>query len=298
MGFEGKERPPFSFDQAIEIGVRSAEDIIRKRFEQAATPEGNLAYHNTQHTEGVIRRTKEILEAVARVDQAAATERLEKLGKLAAAWHDTVQDYSVESVEDGAFTKKILKRFVTKNEHKSAEEAIEHMRAMGDVFSDEDEELVRSAIEVTIPAFSPEKGVVQPNLTSESALVARAVALADLGAAGMDGPEHFLHEGDAIFREDTIDISEALQHSENLSDDQKAFFRSRMIGWSEGQEKFAITRKANLDAELEGLSEEEQAAVKKLFNTFDESIEGARAQTERRKEMSFEDLARDFGYTV
>ncbi|MHB8913833.1 MAG: hypothetical protein ACYC4I_02375 [Minisyncoccota bacterium] len=298
MGFEGKERPPFSFDQAIEKGMMSARDLIKKRFEQAATPEGNLEYHNTRHTESVIRRTKEILTAIARVQQDAAHERLEKLGELAAAWHDTVQEYEVVPVADGVFTKKILKRFVIKNEHKSAEEAVEFMRSARGAFSDEDEELVRSAIEVTIPDFSPEKGVMQPNLTSESTLVARAVALADLGAAGMDGPEHFLPEGDAIFREDNVDISEALHHPEDLSDEQKAFFKSRMIGWSEGQEKFAITRKANLDAELEGLSEEEQVAVKNLFNTFDESIEGARAQTERRKEMSFEDLARDFGYKV
>ena len=300
MSFEGRERLRLSFDQAIEKGVSSALDLIKERFEHAASPEGNLEYHNAKHTENVIRRTKEILKAIAQADRTAAlSERLMKMGELSAAWHDTVQEYEVESVADSSFTKKMRKRFADKNERKSAEEAVEYMRTMNGAFSDEDEQVVRQAIEVTIPQFSPEIGtVVQPNLASESGIVARAVALADMGAAGMDGPEQFSQEGNAIFREDNVDIAEALQHAETLSENEKDFFRVRMLGWSEIQERFAGGRKAHLDAELKGLSEEEQTAVKTLFVKFDESIEAARERTERRRAMSFEELARDFGYAV
>ncbi len=299
MGFEGRERPRLSFEQAVEKGVATALDLVKERFEHAATPEGNLEYHNTRHTESVIRRTKEILTAIVQAGQVGRSERLVELGELAAAWHDTVQDGEVDSIEDSSFTKKLLKRFAEKNERRSADEAIEYMRSTGGVFSGKDEQTVRQAIEVTIPQFSPEMGtVVQPNLSLESGVIARAVALADIGAAGMDGPEEFLREGNAIFREDNIDIAEALQHPEAMSDAQKDFFKKRMLGWSGVQESFATGRRNRLDAELEGLSEEEKTAVKALFTKFDESIQNAHEKAERRKEMSFEELARDFGYAV
>ncbi len=299
MGFEGRERPKLSFEQAVQKGVATALGLVKERFERAATPEGNLEYHNTRHTESVIRRTKEILKAIVQANPAGRNERLVGLGELAGGWHDTVQDGEVDSIEDSSFTKKLLRRFAEKNERKSADEAVEYMRSTGGAFSEEDEQAVRQAIETTIPQFSPEVGtVVQPNLTPESGVIARAIALADIGAAGMDGPEEFSREGNAVFREDNVDIAEALQHPEAVSDAQKDFFKKRMLGWSGVQESFAAGRKARLDAELEGLSEEEKTAVKALFTKFDESIQNAHEKAARRKGMSFEDLARDFGYAV
>jgi hypothetical protein len=298
MNFWRNEGPPLTFAQAIEAGEKDALDRVKKRFEQAENEVDNLAYHNTQHTGNVIRRTKAILGAIRDADRTALSEQLIKLGGFIAAWHDTVQKYEINEVTDGAFTKEIRRRFIGGNEKESADEAIDYMRSLNhSPFSDEDEEFVHQGIHVTIPGPDLKQGtMIQPYLTGESNLVTRAVALADLGTAGMDGPQEFILGGNAFFREENIDIHKALQHPESLSAAQKEFFRKRMITWSEGQEKFATGRKELLNTELDGLSEEEQLAVRNLFNTFDESIQGAQAKTERRKEMSFEELVSDFGY--
>jgi len=295
MSIEGREKYPITFDRLIEAGITEAFRRISERYGLA---EG-LDYHNAWHTKNVIRRTKTILKAIASTDQKTA-----RLGELTAAWHDVVQNFNTEEETIGLFTKKMRKRSVVENEETSAEEACDYLDALSKengnaiLFSDTDREVVRRGIHVTIPDFHPEQGtVIQPNLTHESDLVARAVALADIGAAGMDGPDIFGQEGDALFREENIDISDALRNQEYMSPSRKEFFRGRMIEWSEGQEQFAAGRKALFDAELQGLSKEEQEAVRPLFSKFDESIQGMREKTERRKEMPFDELVRDFGYT-
>jgi len=148
------------------------------------------------------------------------------------------------------------KRFTVDNEKASADVAIEFMNQINQevgtqVFSKDDKNTIREAIDATIPGFDPEKGtVVQPNMNEQSSLVARAVGLADLGTAGMDGPKAFLPEGDALFREENLDILEALKNPKNISGDQKEYYRKRMLGWSKFQPKFANGRKDLLEKEL------------------------------------------------
>ncbi len=295
VGKEEGRRP--TFEQAVELGVQNALTRVKQRFEQAENPFDNLAYHNTIHTETVIRRTKIILETIEKAVPGSLTKRLIMLGEYIAANHDTVQEYEILEQEDGT---KIRNRFTEKNEAASSEEAIQHIRAIdAELLTSEEEKLVREAIDATVPEYNPELGtVVQPSLTKHSELVIRALALADLGAAGMDEPDSFISEGDANFREENIDITDALEHPENLSDAQKDFFKKRMLDWSNGQSNFAKGRKALLDKELDGLPEEAQRAVAGLFNKFDENIQNSQERNDVRKDMSFEELARDFGYNI
>lgn len=294
-----------TFEKAIEDGIIKALTIISQRFEYAENPLDNLAFHNTQHTRGVIERTKKILEAM------GASDRLVRLGEFIAANHDTVQEYEI-TVDANSGVKK-RSRFIEKNEDASADEAITYMRAYPSIFDEEDMETVREAIQATIPGFDMgKKTVIQPNLlesidaatvqerlmTSASELVTRALALADLGTAGMEEPDSFVHDGDAIFREENIDVLEALRHPQSLSEEQKEAFKKRMLDWTANQIAFAQGREASLDKELEGLPEDMERSVRGLFTHFDANIQRAQSKVDRRKLMTFEELVRDFGYEI
>lgn len=137
------------------------------------------------------------------------------------------------------------------------------------------------------------EGALDMQLTADSPqLVERAIALADIGTAGIDGPSKYLPEGDAIFREEQLDVVERLKDPVQREDMKK-----RMLEWSKIQIDFAQGRKARLDSELKGLSEEMANNVRKLFSRFDDSIEAAQLQYSVREKMTPEELAKSFGYT-
>lgn len=291
------EGDPPTFEQVIEAGIEDAFSRVKQRFEDSKNPLDNLDYHNTHHTGDVVRRVRKILETIAVTNPELVKERLLRLGEFIAANHDTVQNYEITEKEGGV---KMRKRSVEKNEAASAEEALQYVHTVGvGLFTPEEEELVREATDVTIPGYNSEyRTVIQPRLSAKSELVIRAIALADLGTAGMDGLVPFAREGNELFREENIDIDEALQHPEDLSDVQKESFRKRMLAWSDSQPIFAKGREALLSEELDGLPEAAQREVARLFNKFYESIQGTQAKADVRRELSFEELARDFGYKI
>lgn len=280
----------------IKLGSEKALAGIKEKFELAPGAKDKLSFHNTEHTQGVIGRTEKILKAL------GASEKDVELGRLAAAFHDTVQGWEENVVDDGSNKKSVRKRFAGDNESKSAEEAVSFMEGVNGelgqpIFSGEDEERMKEAIAATIPGFNSEKStVMQPNLSAESSPVARALALADLGTAGMEGPDSYLAEGDKLFREENLDIMDALSKPEGLTDDQKEYFRTRMVNWSKFQSKFAKGRKELLDSELAGLPEQGKEAVKELFSKFDDSILAAEQVAAVREKMGFSELLTEFGY--
>lgn len=299
------------FDYYIERGKNEALLAVKERFEDDPDERNRLPFHNRRHTLDVIRRTRALLEAMR--GGGAITERDVKIGMLAGSFHDTVQRWEESRVkwqENGKevenHEKVMRRRFAGENEEASAAEAIAFMdRAIeesGDpgLFSEDDKRVVAEAIGVTVPGFNPEKGtVVQPNLKEKSSPIALAVALADLGTAGMDGPEKFAREGDALFREENLDILEVPQKPLNeIPEDQKEYYRKRMLGWSKFQAVFATGRRALLEEELRGIPEGVRDNVKKLFSRFDETIESAKKIGERRDNMTFEELLRDMGYAI
>ena len=288
-----------SLERAVETGTLRALKSIEARYEYASEARDNLPFHNRAHTEGVVRRTKIILTAIGLGNPNLINGRDIQIGQLAAAYHDTVQGYELAPTNEGAFTKLQRKRFTTQNEKASAGEALEYMHHVGPVFKEKDARAVREAIEATIPEFNPElKTVMQPNVTNNSSLVARAVALADLGVAGMDGPDAYLPEGDALFREENLDIEAVFTDKVDISPEQKEYFRGRMLAWCNFQPKFAEGRKALLDSEIAAIPMPARENVKALFNKFDETIAASSAKAKERSSMTFEQLARDMCYKI
>jgi len=292
------------FRVAIEEGVEAARQMVAERFEQAPDKYDRLAFHNKRHTNDVIRRFDTIIETIKTSAPELYDKHAHEIGRLSAAHHDTVQKWEPNaSVDEEGLVKIMRKRSIGQNEAESTAGALLHMdkineEAGTEIFTESDKMIIRGGHEATVPGFNPEKGtVIQPHLTEQSSIITRAIALADLGTAGMDGPEAYLPEGDALFREENIDIADAMEHPEILTDAQKSFFRKRMLGWSAFQSTFAAGRKAMLEEEIRPLPTQVQEELKTLFSKFNDSISAAEAQAARRATLSFETLAAEMGYT-
>lgn len=297
--FLEKER---KFGFFVEKGKEEALDLVKKRFEDTSKEDDKLEFHKTSHTRDVIRRTRMILSVLERIGFASSHDVA--IGELAGAFHDVVQNWEENRMNDGNAAKIMRKRFVGANERQSADDAEAFMRKANqesgqELFASRDIAAVREAIDGTIPGFDPQKKtVIQPNVNEHSSLIARAVALADLGAAGMDRPEVFTQEGDNLFREENLDIIRAFKNKEDIPDNNKESFRNRMLAWSRFQPDFARGRKELLGAELRGMPENAAEEVGNLFAGFDASIALAEEVANRRTMMPFEDLARDMGYQI
>jgi hypothetical protein len=295
-GVESKESE-MSPEEIREIGdkiVSDALDLIKESFNEPGSEKEKLPFHNTGHTEGVIRRTESIMNAL-RDGGVDISDKDMVVAKIAAASHDTVQEWE-ESEQDG---KTMRKRFAGTNEKQSSEFGQKLMlRANKEsgqkIFGQSERDQVDLAIDATVPGFNPEIGtVIQPSLTPESSPITRAVAMADLGEAGMD-PEGFLSGGDTLFMEENLDMLGL--DPEELTDDEKESYKQRMLGWTKFQPVFARGRKAMLGKELEGLPVEAQENMKNLFDKFDESVSQAEEKAKKREAMSFEEIYADMGY--
>jgi hypothetical protein len=267
--------------------------------------EQNFTFHGREHSQDVIDRSTIILRTL----QSEGTHINEKdiaLAKIAAAYHDSKQDWEVndqweKDSDDEKFGKKLRKRKTRDNEVASAQKAIEAMHYANEgagetIFSKTDMKRVMHAIEGTIPGFDPDLGtVIQPSAEASGDIIVKAIALADLGEAGMTGPAAFLEGGDNLFVEENIDMWDL--DLSTLSDEQKTYYKNRMDGWNTFQPIFANGRKEKLESELKTLPKAARTHLKKLFNRFDESISAAQERADKRTEMSFDDLYKDMGFS-
>lgn len=198
---------------------------IRSNYENRKNPLENLSFHNVAHTKTVMRRVDKTLEVL------GANRRTMGRAKLYAGFHDSVQNWKTKNNEKG-FAMRDRSPFP--NEEDSFKMAREYMEGINkqedeEIFTSEDIEHGEKAIMAT-KASGPgswdtkRDTIVQSNLQEDSPLEARALALADIGGAGMDGGAQYVFEGSALFREDNLDILESLGDPEKtaaLTDEQK-----------------------------------------------------------------------------
>jgi hypothetical protein len=272
-----------------EAGNRAAEQalaLVRERFEGGRHP-NHMHYHNTIHTRGVIDKAMQIGEAL------GMSERELLLTQIAAAFHDSVQEWQAVS-KDGGVVNRV--RFAGANEVASAKEATDCMGNLGVPFTPEEKGIVATAILATIPGWGvPYSTVIQPFLKPDSHKVVRAVALADLGSSGMD-PEMFLTDGPTLFAEENMDVIEALESARTGGDipaDKQESYKARYVGWLKIQPGFARGRQRYF-AEVESASvdDESKQRLQALFSRYDESIAAAEESLARAETMDFVPLMR------
>ena len=140
----------------------------------------------------------------------------------------------------------------------------------------------------------------QPNLTPNAPVVVRAVALADLGIAGMEAAA-FVETGDQLFREENLDIARALRLAvtpAGLPARTLEGYKARMLAWCRSQAGFARGRRARLEIELGNLGSRAKSAVRALFSGFDAAIAAATEVVKAREPLPPWEVARAMGYPV
>jgi AraC-like DNA-binding protein len=264
--------------------IERAVALIRERHESGRIPD-HMHYHNTEHTLAVVDRARAIAQAL------GVSERHLLLTVIAAAFHDTVQRWVALEGEGGVVTRK---RLTGRDEVASAAEAAEAMATLEIRFAPDEYGIVSSAIVGTIPGWDTEAATVcQPFLIEHP--VIRAVALADLGSAGMD-PIMYGRDGPALFAEENLDVMEAVMGAQRASDipaSSQQFYRARYLAWLKVQPGFARGREYRLEhGELDGLEPAALARVRALFCRFDESVAAAEAAIVAAQALEFVPLMR------
>jgi hypothetical protein len=284
QGRPAPRAPEHELRKAERQVIDQAVALIRQRHESGRIPD-HMHYHNSEHTIGVVERAQAIGQAL------GMSDRQLLLTVIAAAYHDTVQRWVAMEGEGGVVTRK---RLTGRDEVASAAEAAEAMAGLEIRFTPDEYGIVSSAIVGTIPGWDNEASTVcQPFLIEHP--VIRAVALADLGSAGMD-PVMYGRDGPALFAEENLDLMEVVMAAERVGEIPEAsqqFYRARYLAWLKVQPGFARGRENRLDnGELDGLDPSAEARVRALFCRFEESVAVAEAAITAAQTLDFAPLMR------
>lgn len=286
-----------AFKAEVAHEMRNVEHQISLEYGRLAPQDKRLAYHNEDHTfKDVLRRANIVLNCIDTALRAAGKEGISArdmhLAQLSVAYHDRVMKTTIEDQEDGSR----LRRRPTTNESDSS---MKLMGYMGDtnmrlgetVFTGKDERLANSTILATVPTFS-EGTVRQMELNNRSPLVTVAVAFADIGGAGMDGPEQLFKESSSLFFEMNPDVTEKVLGGQlsGLESHLKESYKQRIVSWYKSQGAFVRGRKDAFREELDFLPQESRMAVGNLFNRFDDSIASADAIAAEFEKLSLEEM--------
>lgn len=305
---QGKEKKN-ELESIVPQAVEQALELVRELAEAK-----RLEFHDVEHTRRVVSRYITIIQVFQKYG-VEVSKRDVLLGIIGAAFHDVVQEYDVSEKEevhrDQTFTRKTRVRRAGGesggNEYESAQMAIQFLRENCRDFTESGEEndasKILEQILVTVPEFRPSEGVVQVNLNEKSSVIARALAMADLGTSGME-PADFVADSDKLFRENNIDIKEAIYKINTgykISDIEQEYYKARMIKWCEDQKKFPMERREKVDKELNSIKsirKNKNKFLQEVFHGFAESIKNISQSYGIRKEMSFFELAKDMGYEI
>jgi len=209
---------PSSFAETVELIEKQIRDeIIRE------TQEKQLYYHNIDHALSVKRRATTIFQAIKPVltQKHSATElsRLQGSIGLCGLAHDMVQIF------EPTLPHQPRKRKSGLSEELSANKLLKHIQEFNQtaiaqqidptiLIGDREQQIIRDGIMATICIRDPQIGtkqifspysIYQPYLYDSQAkisIVGTIVALADLGALGMEGVDAYIQDGILIFLED------------------------------------------------------------------------------------------------
>ncbi|NEN97408.1 MAG: hypothetical protein F6K50_18330 [Moorea sp. SIO3I7] len=277
--------PHPSIDESAQLPSSFVEAVTRvKTFAllemEKETERKQLYYHTCDHVNGVQRRADRIFQAIrpyweAGLDNDIAPDylsRMKQLIDLCAIAHDMVQEFVPQiqpyisrrresGVSEAATITKLLDYIKNQNEWIS-KQTPNHLA----LFTDSDVQIITEAINATICYYdTSDNTIYQPDLYSSDknlSLVARIIALADLGTLGMEGIEAFNEEGSLLFLEENPDIIPIiLNHDlpDSQAIDKQTLYenlRQRLLKRTRFQVNFAKGRMARLARELKGLTAE------------------------------------------
>ncbi|MEP0857565.1 hypothetical protein [Trichocoleus sp. DQ-U1] len=281
---ENLEQVPSTFASAI----ARVKDFALQEFEREIA-RSQLYYHTCEHISGVQRRAKIIFQAIrpdweVSIKDNAAPDyiaRMQLLLDICATAHDMLQIFVHQTqphqsrrretgVSETATIEKLFEYINTLNQQQCEQHVNNPAR-----FTDADLLVIRDAIEATICIYEPsEQTIYQPALYDASkpiSPIARIIALADIGALGMEGVAAYEQEGSLLFLEENPDVIPILfnQEIKTLASDNPELYeniRQRLLKRARFQVSFAKSRLNRYTYEIEGLPGDTSKAL--IYNTF------------------------------
>jgi hypothetical protein len=232
-----------------------------------------LHYHNENHVSAVKRRARLIFEAIAPFLSLNETvfQRTQLLIDLCATAHDMVQVFSEHSPDTsrkrphGVSEAETITQLVAYI-HNLNQQIFQHDPRSDAVFTDSDIEIIREAIEATVCEYDvSDRSLYQPSLyqTNKSPnTVALVIALADLGALGIEGIDAYNQEGRLIVLEENPDVVSIVKvqpcmniEAFNQLEQQYENVRQRLLKRTNFQVDFARGRLRRFEREVDSLHE-------------------------------------------
>ncbi|MGL5834690.1 MAG: hypothetical protein ACRC1Z_15860 [Waterburya sp.] len=223
------EQKPTSFTEMVQL----VEQYVQREIVQE-TKDKQLYYHNLNHALAVKRRANSIFQASKPIltenHSRQELTRLESLIGICGLAHDMVQIF------EPTFPNLTRKRLSGSSELQTANKLLRYIQNLNQaltqalkteeldsslLFSDREQQIIRDAIMATICIRDPQgnkaaaswssHAIYQPYLydnQNKISIVGSIIALADLGALGMDGVEAYIQDGILIFLEDNPHLKE------------------------------------------------------------------------------------------
>ncbi len=266
----------YSLEHSSQLPTTIAESIAHietfalQEFEREIVQK-QLYYHTREHVNNVKRRASQIFQAVCPyVTTQGDHLRMKLLLDLCAIAHDMVQVFVVQTqahtprqrepgVSETATVERLLKYIDELNQQLS------HAPASPARLTDEDITIISGAIMATSCAYDPtEQAIYQPNLYNQHqslSPVARMLALADIGALGIDGVKAYQREGSLLVLEENLDLIPLLLNGTiySLGSDNSKLYQNiqqRLLRRCRFQVNFAKSRVARLEQEVAGFPED------------------------------------------
>lgn len=268
------DKTPGSFTETVQL----VEEYVRAEIIQEIEAK-QLYYHTLDHAVTVKRRASKIFQAIESVLVASHSDqelaRLENLISLCAFAHDMVQQFAPATAAE-----RTRKRPAGISEAKTATKLLNYIQNLNQelttkisdstiLFSDRDRQIIQDAIIATVCQPDPKaaradyqfsaNSIYQPYLYDSQPKISIAgsiIALADLGALGMEGVDSFIQDGILVFLEDNLEFKELIldcnRHkylSAGLSDNGDRL-KSKLLGMTRFMVNLAGDRQARFESEI------------------------------------------------
>ncbi len=303
----------------IAESVAQIETFALQEFEREIV-EKQLYYHTRDHVNNVQRRGNQIFQAVCPYWSAAPNEgkptldisRMKLLLDLCAIAHDMVQVFVIQTQ---AHTPR--RRQPGVSEMATIERLLDYINQLNQLqqsvpissakLTDEDITIIQDAISATICAYdSTEQAIYQPDLYNPHkslSPVARILALADIGALGIDGVEVYHQEGSLIVLEENLDLIPLILDGTIYSLRANNFelyqnIQKRLLNRCRFQVNFAKSRAARLEREIADFPEDAIATLsREVFKYLNPTtIQEVEAKTPTHEDTTLEVLLQFFEF--
>jgi hypothetical protein len=260
-----------------------------------------LYYHTRDHLAQVQRRSQIIFNAVCPALHQSDVERshLESLLSLCVIVHDMVQIFEPQPQHASR------QRMSGISEAATIDCLLDYIHSHPcESLTEWDHATIRSAIAATICAYdATEQALYQPALDqSDLPIVARILALADIGALGMDGIAMYNQEGSLLFLEENPDViplllDESIHQLETSDAALAKNIQQRLLKRCHFQVNFAKSRLRRLDRELAQFPIATRASLHQVFQYLTPTtIQTIEATTPTDDQTPLDELLRFFDF--